>query len=109
MRSRTTHVFFTALALMMSASLYSCNDETTNNTNPNPGSPGTTPSATKDIHIAAGAMNRDADAFGENPLNIAMGTTVRWINDDSEAHTATSDDGTSFDTGQIAPGATSTS
>jgi plastocyanin len=47
--------------------------------------------------------------FAYSSLTVPMGTTVTWKNNDSMAHTATSDTGSafSFDTGSIASGATS--
>ena len=36
---------------------------------------------------------------------VAKGTTVKWVNNDNMTHTATSDDGTTFDSGNIAAGA----
>ncbi len=39
-------------------------------------------------------------AFSPNPLTIQVGTTVRFVNNDSAAHTATADDG-SFDSGTL--------
>jgi plastocyanin len=44
-------------------------------------------------------------AFGPASLSVAAGTTVTWTNSDSAPHTATGDDG-SFDSSNIAPGAT---
>jgi plastocyanin len=43
-------------------------------------------------------------AFSPAALTIEAGTTVTWTNQDSATHTATADDG-SFDTGDIAQGA----
>jgi plastocyanin len=37
---------------------------------------------------------------------VAKGTVVKWINDDNYAHTVTSDDGSTFDSGNIAAGKT---
>jgi plastocyanin len=37
-------------------------------------------------------------------MTISVGTTVTWKNGSAVAHTATSDDGTSFDSGAIAAG-----
>jgi len=35
---------------------------------------------------------------------VKTGTTVTWVNKDAMAHTVTSDDGTSFDSGSLNPG-----
>jgi plastocyanin len=40
-------------------------------------------------------------------LSVKTGDAVAWKNNTAVPHTATSDDGTSFDTGNIAVGATS--
>jgi plastocyanin len=47
-------------------------------------------------------------SFGFTPatLTIRMGTTVIWKNMSSVPHTVTSDDGTTFDSGTVAVGAT---
>jgi plastocyanin len=37
---------------------------------------------------------------------VKKGTTVKWYNQDGYAHTVTSDDGTSFNSGNLASGAT---
>ena len=49
-------------------------------------------------------------SFGFSPatLTILPGTTVTWKNRSSAPHTVTSDDGTTFDSGTIAPGGTFT-
>ncbi len=39
---------------------------------------------------------------------VKLGTTIKWVNEDGFAHTVTSDDGTSFDSGNLAGGATFT-
>lgn len=44
-------------------------------------------------------------AFSPVTLTVPVGTTVTWSNQDTSTHTATADD-KSFDTGNIAPGAT---
>jgi plastocyanin len=39
-------------------------------------------------------------------ITVKKGTTVKWFNQDGVAHTVTSDDGTTFDSGNLAAGAT---
>ena len=43
------------------------------------------------------------NAFNPPQLNVAPGTTVRFVNNDTEPHTATADNG-AFDTGVLQPG-----
>jgi len=49
---------------------------------------------------------RGDKSYMPGTANVQVGQQVRWHNDDGVAHTATQDGG-GFDTGQIAPGATS--
>ena len=70
-------------------------------------SPSPSPSvepAEQTITIAAGASTRTTDAFGTEPLSVRQNSVVTVINNDTDDHTATSDDGTTFDTGIIPPG-----
>jgi plastocyanin len=46
--------------------------------------------------------------FSPPTLTVTAGTRITVTNDDSTAHTATSDDGNSFDTGTLDPGASRT-
>jgi plastocyanin len=39
-------------------------------------------------------------------ITVKKGATVKWFNKDGYAHTVTSDDGTTFDSGNLAAGAT---
>jgi plastocyanin len=43
-------------------------------------------------------------SFKPAHITIKRGTKVRWINKDSTAHTATTNNGRSFDSGQLGPG-----
>ena len=65
--------------------------------------------ATPPAQITAPALNNIATvdirdhAFNLARLNVAPGTTVRFVNNDTEPHTATADNGL-FDTGVLQPG-----
>ena len=49
--------------------------------------------------------NDGSDSYSPNPVEIAAGDTVTWVNDDSTVHTATANDGT-FDSGILSRGDT---
>ena len=63
----------------------------------------TTGASGSSIAIPVGAAALGNKAFAPDDLNIAVGTTVTWMNTDSIAHTSTSDT-TGFDSGILAPG-----
>ncbi|MGZ3697998.1 MAG: cupredoxin domain-containing protein [Bdellovibrionota bacterium] len=67
-----------------------------------PGSPGTAAAGTM-VSIPMGATGKGPAAFGANPLVVSQGATVSWTNNDSVAHTSTSDSGV-WDSGTLAPG-----
>jgi plastocyanin len=85
------------VALILSVS---CNSSSSTPTTP------TTPVAAADVTITITGMN-GASSFSPNPGTVKVGQTVAWRNSDSTSHTATSDTG-AFNTGNIAPGRTST-
>jgi plastocyanin len=68
---------------------------------PSTGGGGSTGTA---VSITSGATTRGANAYAPNPVTIASGTTVTWTNNDSVAHTSTSDTSGVFDSGSIAAG-----
>jgi plastocyanin len=70
-------------------------------TTPTPPGGGTT----ADLTITMLAMN-GPQSYTPNPGTVRVGQKVAWRNADSVAHTATADAG-AFDTGNVAPGATS--
>lgn len=45
--------------------------------------------------------------YNPDPVVIAAGDLVYWVNEDRMGHTATSDDGKTFDTGLLEQGETS--
>jgi plastocyanin len=61
--------------------------------------------AAADVTITIVGMN-GSNSYSPNPVTVRVGQTVSWRNGDAVAHTATADGG-AFDTGSIAPGASS--
>lgn len=57
------------------------------------------------VTIGAAAVGYLAE-FSPNPVNVKVGDSVKWKNDDDVDHTATADDD-SFDTGNVAAGGSS--
>jgi plastocyanin len=55
--------------------------------------------------VSATAVTISGFAFGPASISVPVGSTVTWTNQDGTAHTVTADDG-SFDSGNLAPGAT---
>ena len=99
-----------ALPVLAIALLASCGgSDSTNGPNNNP--PQAQPN---DVDIVVGASNKGAAAFDPNPKTISLAGaangTVRWVNLDMSSdgystvgvtHRIVSNDGTSFDTGNI--------
>ena len=70
-----------------------------------------TTTASKSTTPAGGtAVSIKGFAFAPASLELKVGDTVTWTNDDGTAHTVSSDDGVTpaFDTGDIKPGTTGT-
>jgi plastocyanin len=66
---------------------------------PAPTGPATT------VTMPQGASTMTTTAYSPNPVNVTVGTTVRWSNADSTIHTATADGGM-FSSGNINVGST---
>jgi plastocyanin len=64
---------------------------------------GDAPLATQDPTAAAGTVRIVQFAFVAASTDVAVGTTVKWTNDDPTPHTVTADGGT-FDSRQLDPG-----
>ena len=45
---------------------------------------------TSSVSIVSGASTLTTDAFSPNPIQVSVGTTVTWTNNDSQPHTVTS-------------------
>jgi len=65
-------------------------------------------SATAKSSAAPDAVTIANFAFSPATITVAHGAKVTVTNSDSTAHTATSDNGSSFDTGDIDPGSSKT-
>ena len=52
--------------------------------------PGGTPTTTITVTMPMGASFLSTTAYVPNPVTVAVGTTVTWINNDNVAHTTTS-------------------
>ena len=101
-----------ALPLCLLGFVVACSSSPTSTTTSPPPPP---PQAqANDIDIVVGATTKGATAFDPNPKTIALGGaangTVRWVNTDVSTngystvgvtHHIVSNDGTSFDTGDI--------
>jgi plastocyanin len=75
-----------------------------------PSSPSPTPSPTptsggpsSSVTIPVGAQSLGNRAYTPDELDVAVGTTVTWMNTDSISHTSTSN-AAAWDSGIIAPG-----
>lgn len=93
------------LALVAATAMFGCGGSSMATT---PTSPSGTPAGTTvtaDVTITINGMN-GSNSFSPNPGTLKAGQTVAWRNADSTSHTATADNG-GFNTGTIAPGATS--
>lgn len=51
-----------------------------------------------------GDIGMSGSAFSPSSFTVKVGTAVKWMNNDNVAHTVTSDDGTTFNSGSIAAG-----
>ena len=58
---------------------------------------------TQNVSIVVNSQGLGSQAYRPNPLTVAIGTTVRWTNDDSIPHTSTSNTGV-WSSGTLSPG-----
>jgi plastocyanin len=103
------------LSVVAAATLAGCGGDSNS---PNPPSGGGMLAA-NEVSIVLNAQNKGTGAFTPNPITISLasatGGAVKWINNDENTgiyggggttHNITADDGSSFISGNIAPGAT---
>ena len=66
--------------------------------------------ATTSVSIVQGSSTLTTDAYQPNPLQVSVGSTVTWTNNDAQPHTATSGENATpdgrFDSSIMAPAAT---
>jgi plastocyanin len=86
------------LAISLLAFAAACSDSPSTPTpTPTPG-PGTA------VSIVTGAAGLTTTAYTPNPITVAVGGTVTWMNNDSITHTSTANGG-AWNSGNMAPGA----
>ena len=90
-----------ACVLALAAACGSSSPSAPTTFNPSP-TPSPTPGSNA-VAIPSGAQTKGTAAFNPNPIMVSVGTTVTWTNNDSIAHTATSNTG-AFDSGLIGAG-----
>lgn len=88
-------------ALVLAVALAACGGSST----PTSPTPTSSTTAVADVTITITGMN-GANSYSPNPGTLRVGQKVAFRNADTITHTATADNG-AFDTGNIAPGATS--
>jgi len=93
-------VFSCALVSACSGSNYSSPSNPTPTPTPTP-----TPS-NGTVSIVVGAAGLSTTAYNPNPITVSAGSTVKWTNSDTIAHTVTSDQSGVFNSGRMAPGDT---
>lgn len=103
-------VIYSVSAIAIGITFFACNNNTNSsvgaNHDPQPGTPASCPPASVNITIPQGAGRLGTAAFGTNPLVIAVGTSVTWVNQDEDVHTATAENEV-WDTGPLAMGESS--
>ncbi|MBS1919315.1 MAG: cupredoxin domain-containing protein [Bacteroidetes bacterium] len=81
---------------------FACSKSSYNNNNRSPGGGGIGGGNSGGSSVTITVQNM---SFPVN-TSVKKGTVVKWYNQDGYAHTVTSDDGNSFDSGNLASGAT---
>jgi len=95
----------TVVAVLLMSAIACGGDDPSPVTGPSP-SPAPSPipaSASSSVTIPVGAEGLGNRAFAPDELNVAVGTTVTWMNTDVVSHTSTSD-APGWDSGIVGPG-----
>jgi plastocyanin len=99
-------VLASAVLLASTLATVNCGSSSPASPSPAPGGGGGGGGAAADVTITIAGMNGN-QSFSPNPATVRVGQTVSWRNADGATHTATANGG-AFNTGNIAPGSTST-
>ena len=89
---------FVLIGLILMCAI-NCGSSSTTTTTPSQ----PTPSGST-VSIVSGATTLTTNAFSPNPIAVARGATVTWVNNDSVVHTSTSDNNV-WNSGTLAAGA----
>jgi plastocyanin len=89
--------------LLAALCLSACGGSSYTAPSPSPTPTPTPTGTTATVTIVSGASTRTTTAYSPDPLNISVGTTVTWVNNDTTTHDSTAVN-RSFATGSIAPG-----
>ncbi len=94
------------LATTLSAGLLAigCGDSSSSPATPTPNPSPTPAGSATSVSIPQNASGLTLTAFNPNPITVSVGTTVRWTNTDSVAHTSTSNSA-GWDSGTLPAGA----
>ncbi len=89
---RISKILFAGIIALVIAANISCSKSgsSSNNTLPPPVAPG------------PGTVSISGMAFKPSTLTVKAGTKITWTNNDGFAHTVTSDDGSTFSSGNVA-------
>jgi plastocyanin len=105
MNARSLKLTMGALALFAFTLIAASCGMSSSPASPSPAPGGGGGGVTADVTITINGMNGN-QSFSPDPATAKVGQTVAWRNADSITHTASADGG-AFNTGNIAPGATS--
>ena len=78
-------------AFLLAGLLSACGDSNSPSA-PSTGSGSSGTSGTP-VSIVSGASTLTTTAYSPNPLNVTVGTTVTWTNNDNTSHTSTANNG----------------
>ncbi len=82
---------------LLSTAIISCSKSGSTSTNVTPPPPPTS--------VVTGDIGMAGSSFSPSAFTVKVGTAVKWTNNDKTSHTVTSNDGTTFNSGTIAVGA----